>query len=169
MTIKENQPQNHDKQYKIPMELTDETIKDFNINPDDVVWWNFGEYHARAILVPATKEQYLEYMRPFWREQKWIKRRQSKQLTFDDLCETTLYHQSEPFSVESEVMKKILIGELGKLLEELEEIDQTIMKMYADDQNETQIASKVGMSQKGVNKRKHKIFEILRKKLKKFD
>ena len=38
----ENLQTNNEKQYYIPMEVTAETIKDFGINPADVVWAKIG-------------------------------------------------------------------------------------------------------------------------------
>lgn len=154
-----------EEEYKIPMEVTNETIKDFDIDPAKVVWWNFGGYRARAFLVPATEEQYYEYMRPFWKEEKWKLRRQSKQISLEDLCETTMYRQSDQLSVEAEVMKKILLEELSKCREELEEIDQIIIELFDNEVSEVKIGKQIGMCQKTVNNKKRRIFRRLNKKL----
>ena len=58
------------KQHYIPMEVTAETIKDFCINPEDVVWTRIGNKPKKVIMIPVTEEQYYEYMRPLWREDK---------------------------------------------------------------------------------------------------
>jgi Sigma-70, region 4. len=52
-------------------------------------------------------------------------------------------------------MKQVMIDELHKALDELEEIDRTIMEMYSHDHSEAEIGQAIGMSQKGVNKRKN--------------
>ena len=65
-------------------------------------------------------------------------------------------------------MKKIMIDELHKALDELEEIDRTIMDMYSHDHSEVEIGQVIGMSQKGVNKRKHKVLLKLNNRLKDF-
>lgn len=65
--MKDNQSQ---KQYQIPMAVTDETIRDYHINPADVTWTRIGDRKCRAVLIPCTKEQYEAYMRPIWREMK---------------------------------------------------------------------------------------------------
>ena len=70
MTNSEKTKTNNEKQYFIPMEVTDETIVDFNINPEEVVWAKIGNNRVRVLMVPATEEQYREYMRPLWRENK---------------------------------------------------------------------------------------------------
>ena len=52
------QTSSENKQHYIPMEVTAETIKDFGINPADVVWTRIGNRKARVIMIPATEEQY---------------------------------------------------------------------------------------------------------------
>ena len=44
------------KQYEIPMEVTNETIRDFGIDPSKVVWTKIGNRRVRAFMVPCTKE-----------------------------------------------------------------------------------------------------------------
>ena len=61
------QTSSENKQHYIPMEVTAETIKDFGINPADVVWTRIGNRKARVIMIPATEEQYKTFMRPLWR------------------------------------------------------------------------------------------------------
>ena len=62
---------NHDNQnYLIPMEVTKETIKDFNLDSSQVVPAKIGNKIVSAIIIPATKEQYEAYMRPLWAEMK---------------------------------------------------------------------------------------------------
>lgn len=39
----ENLQTNNEKQHYIPMEVTAETIKDFGINPADVVWTRYSQ------------------------------------------------------------------------------------------------------------------------------
>ena len=63
------------KKYFIPMEVTPEIIKAFNINGEEVQWTKIGNKSVRVIMVPATEEQYYAYMRPLWREGKQTGRR----------------------------------------------------------------------------------------------
>ena len=58
------------KQYFIPMEVTSETIRDFDIDHQDVEWRWIGNRRERVVKIPVTDEVYREYMRPIWREQK---------------------------------------------------------------------------------------------------
>ena len=167
MTNSEKTKTNNEKQYFIPMEVTDETIVDFNIDPEEVVWAKIGNNRVRVIMVPATEEQYREYMRPLWRENKRMQRH-GNETSLDELYEDTEYEKADEYSLEDDVFKKELISELHKALDGLEEIDRIIMEMYSQKCSETEIGQAVGMSQKGINKRKHKIFENLKTKLKNF-
>ena len=162
------QTSSENKQHYIPMEVTAETIKDFGINPADVVWTRIGNRKARVIMIPVSEEQYYEYMRPLWREDK-RQQRQEPAVSLDKLYEETEYEVADTDSdIEADVMKKMLIDELHKALDELEEIDRTIMEMYSKNHSEAEIGQAIGMSQKGVNKRKHKVLLKLNTRLKDF-
>ncbi|MCD7741909.1 MAG: hypothetical protein LUI06_06890 [Ruminococcus sp.] len=65
-----NQSQKQNKQYQIPMEVTNEIIHDFEIKPEDVTWRLVGNRKCRVVLVDVSKEVYDEYMRSVWAEQK---------------------------------------------------------------------------------------------------
>lgn len=164
----ENLQTNNEKQYYIPMEVTAETIKDFGINPADVVWAKIGNRKKRVVMIAATEEQYYEYMRPLWREDK-RQQRQEPMASLDKMYEETEYEVADTESdLEADIMKKMLIDELHKALDELEEIDRTIMEMYSNNHSEAEIGQAIGMSQKGVNKRKHKVLMKLNTRLKDF-
>lgn len=70
------------------------------------------------------------------------------------------------YEIEDSFFKKELIKKLRELLAELKEMDRIIMMMVAEGYPEAEIAKVVGLSQKGVNKHKHKIFDLLRPRLK---
>lgn len=152
------------KQHYIPMEVTAETIKDFGINPVDVVWTRIGNKPKKVIMVPVTEEQYYEYMRPLWREDK-RQQRQELMASLDKMYEETEYEAVDASGLEANVMKKIIIEELHKALDELEELDRTIMEMYSTNHSEAEIGQAVGMSQRGVGKRKQRILLKLRTRL----
>ena len=82
------------KKYFIPMEVTTETIKEFGIKPEDVQWTKIGNKPVKVIMVPSTKEQYYEYMRPLWREDK-RQQRQESMASLDKLYEETEYEISD--------------------------------------------------------------------------
>ncbi|MCD8366616.1 MAG: hypothetical protein LUC48_01115 [Clostridiales bacterium] len=65
-----NQSKQQDKQYKIPMAVTSETIRDFGIDPKDVTWRLIGNRKCRVVMVDATEEEYKAYLGPVWAEQK---------------------------------------------------------------------------------------------------
>lgn len=156
------------KHYFIPMEVTPETIKEFGIKPEDVQWTKIGNKPVKVIMVPSTKEQYYEYMRPLWREDK-RQQRQESMASLDKLYEETEYEiADENTNIEEMLTKKFLIKELHKALDELEEIDRIIMKMYSRNCTETEIGQAVGMSQRGVGKRKQRILLKLRTRLEAF-
>ena len=111
------QTSSENKQHYIPMEVTAETIKDFGINPADVVWTRIGNRKARVIMIPATEEQYKTFMRPLWREDK-RQQRQEPAVSLDKLYEETEYEVADTDSdLEADVMKKMLIDELHKALD----------------------------------------------------
>ena len=156
------------KKYFIPMEVTTETIKEFGIKPEDVQWTKIGNKPVKVIMVPSTKEQYYEYMRPLWREDK-RQQRQEPMASLDKLYEETEYEISDKdINIEEMLTKKFLIKELHKALDELEEIDRIIMKMYSRNCTETEIGQAIGMSQRGVGKRKQRILLKLRTRLEDF-
>lgn len=163
------QTNSESKQHYIPMEVTAETIKDFGINPADVVGTRIGNKPKRVVMIPVTEEQYYEYMRPLWREDK-RQQRQEPMASLDKMYEETEYEAADTDSdLEADIMKKIMIDELHKALDELEEIDRTIMEMYSHDHSEAEIGQAIGMSQKGVNKRKHRIFLKLKTRMQDFN
>ena len=158
------QTSSESKQYYIPMEVTAETIKDFGINPADVVWSRIGNKLKRVIMVPVSEEQYYEYMRPLWREDKH-QQRQEPLASLDKMYEETEYEAADTSDLEADIMKKIMIDELYTALDELEELDRTIMEMYSTNHSEAEIGQAVGMSQRGVGKRKQRILLKLRTRL----
>lgn len=162
---KENlQTSSESKQYYIPMEVTPETIKDFDINPADVLWTRIGNKPKKVIMIPVSEEQYKAYMRPLWREDK-RQQRQEPLASLDKMYEETEYEAADTSDLETDVITQIMIDELYKALDELEEIDRTIMEMYSNNHSEAEIGQAVGMSQRGVGKRKQRILLKLRTRL----
>ena len=89
--------------------------------------------------------------------------------SLDKMYEETEYEAADTSDLEADIMKAIMIDELRKALDELEEIDRTIMDMYSRGQSEAEIGQAVGMSQRGVNKRKHKVLLKLKSRLKDYE
>lgn len=66
----DKQSKKQDKQYQIPMVVTDEVIHDFGIKLDEVTWRRIGNRKCRVVMVDATEEEYKAYMEPIWAEIK---------------------------------------------------------------------------------------------------
>lgn len=78
-------------------------------------------------------------------------------MSLEELWENTEYEVADTSNLEETVIKKAMLEELHKALDELEEIDRTIAMMYSQGHTEEEIGQVVAMSQRGVNKRKKKI------------
>ena len=63
-----NQSKKQDRQFQIPMVVTDEVIHDFGFKPEDVTWRRIGK--CGVVMVDATEEEYRAYMAPIWAEIK---------------------------------------------------------------------------------------------------
>ena len=71
-------------------------------------------------------------------------------------------------STEDIVMDAMLLEALWHHIGELSEENQTIITMFSEGASEREIAEAIGISQKGVNKRKKAIFEVLKNNLQDF-
>ena len=177
------------EQYFIPLEVKEGTIitKEFEDAPR--TWSKIGNRKVRTILVPATEEQYKAYMQPEWKEDKRQQRLADKRkkrekaqaehrddssvkgwdtpVSFEQLCETGygFLGENRQDSPEEILEKEELLEALRRELAKLEELDRTILQMAVQGVSEAAIGREVGLSQKGVNKRKHRILEQLRKQL----
>ena len=147
----------------IPMEVTAQTVKDFGLDASKVEWFRIGNKLARVIKVEVTEEQYAEYMRPLWREAK-RSQRHSDEVSTDKLYELT----DQDTDIAGDIIKKELIQELRRSLAALEDLDCTIMEMFANGSSESEIGEAVGMSQRGVGKRKQRILLRLRTRLEEY-
>lgn len=175
------------QQYFIPFEVTEETIITEEYKNEPVQWLKIGNSWCKGILVPATKEVYLEYMRPIWREEKRqqrqaVNRKKREVATKNHMVDKTIKPWDTAVSFESllesgysfegisgfedELCLRELINKLQEVLLELEETNRIIMTLYFEGKSETEIGKVIGMSQKGVNKRKHKCVTFLRERLK---
>ena len=74
----------------------------------------------------------------------------------------------DDFNLEEEVVKEELLAALRHELATLQDIDRTILMMIADGASEAATGKAVGLSQKAVNKRKHKLYALLKEHLKDF-
>lgn len=177
------------QQYYIPLEVKEGTIitKEYEDTPR--TWSKIGNRKVRTILIPATKEQYEAYMRPEWKEDKRQQRLAEKRrkrekaqeehrndpslqgwdtaVSYEQLSETEYGFPGEirQASLDEILEKEELLKALRRELAKLEKLDRTILQMAIQGVSEAAIGREVGLSQKGVNKRKHRILEQLRNQL----
>lgn len=87
-----------------------------------------------------------------------------------DCFEETGYLPADPTAVDPQQILEdaLLLEELWEAVAELEPDNQTIIRLFSDGATEREIADAVGLSQKGVNKRKSKLFALLYERLKDF-
>nr|DAE90196.1 MAG TPA: RNA polymerase sigma factor [Caudoviricetes sp.] len=158
---------NHEKkQFYIPLEITDSTIITEDYRFCKIRNSKIGNRPVRTILIPATEEQYYAFMRPEWREDKRRQRHAAQETSTDWICDAYELEPESDFNLEEAVLKRELLTALQHELAALKEIDRIILQMFSEGCSERTIGYKVGMSQKGVNKRKHRLLELLREDLK---
>jgi len=133
--------------------------------------------------IPVSEEVYRAYKRPAWAEHKrkerekrcrdekghrctkdcsqCDKQRAGSVLSLDRFAEEG-YEIADSVDIAELVAEKLLLEELAIALNELDPQNKRIAELYGEGLSEREIASQVGLSQKGVNKRKTKIFNQLR-------
>lgn len=159
--------ENSEKQYYIPMETSKEFAKAHGYTEADFKWWKIGNRLKLVILVPCSEEEYRAFIQPIWRENK-AEERKREYFEKHQLTETSVEKLSEDFGFDIEdssvdLDKELLLMELKGLLKDMEDLDQHIVELYLQGNSESAIGKEVGMSQKGINKRKKKIFEKIKK------
>lgn len=154
------------KQFYIPLEITDGTVITEDYQFCEIRRSKIGNRLVRTIMIPATKKQYYAFMRPAWREDKRRQRHAAQETSSDWIREAYDLEPESDFNLEEAVLKQELLTALQHELAALKEIDRIILQMFSEGCSERTIGYKVGMSQKGVNKRKHRLLELLRENLK---
>lgn len=163
-----NQQTNKDKKYYIPFEITPEIIITEEYKNTEPCWRKIGRRMVRCILVPVTEEQYLAYMRPIWREDKRQQRHGTDEVSMDALHDAYEWEPLDDFNLEDEILNEELLSVLRNVSKMLDGVDQKILMMLANGYSEAKVGEAVGLSQKGVNKRKHKLYALLKEHLKEF-
>lgn len=158
----------NEKRFYIPLELTPETVITEEYKDCEVRWSKIGCRKVRTILILANKEQYYEFMRPLWREDKRQQRHGADEISADKAQDDYELEVPDDFNLEEEVVKEELLAVLRHELAALQDIDRTILLMIADGASEAATGKAVGLSQKAVNKRKHKLYALLKEHLKDF-
>lgn len=169
----------------------DEKLIDYEVESKDRQF--YLEIDGKTIYV--TEEVYRAYMQPIWAEKKRkerearcsisngkgsIKRcmedcsicqhpKRGIPLSLDKFYEDSQYEVADEYQnsldrlIEDEFNEK-----LRQAILELKPLDQQIINLFSLNNSEREIAKEVGLSQKTVNNRKNKAFEILREKMKKY-
>ena len=170
-----------DPQYFIPMEVTSETIRDFNIDPKDVEWRWIGNRREEVVKIPVTEKVYREYMRPIWREQKEATRAKKQCVNQErkdgcnhdcDHCTQPVFRESCIDMMTSEVLstvnledfciQKLMTEQLIEAMADLDPMDQLLLQLIGEEESERTIADTLSKSKTAVHKRKDKLFAMLR-------
>nr|DAT66310.1 MAG TPA: ECF RNA polymerase sigma factor-anti-sigma complex, zinc binding motif.6A [Caudoviricetes sp.] len=173
------------KEKIVYMEVTSETIRDYNISPEQIQWRYLGNHRAQAVAIRVTEKVYAAIMRPMWSEQKQEARTKYQciykgdkkvcnqdcdhctQLVFRESCIDFMEEDvliSEP--LETTYIKKLLIETLIIEVNKLAPMDQLLLKLIGEAVSEREIARIMGgRSKTAIHKRKEKLFVMLRKKL----
>lgn len=159
---------NEEKKYYAPLEITSGMVIPMQYRGYKIRWTKIGNRTVRAILIPVSEAVYREFMRPLWREDKRRQRHGSDEVSADKMYEDFELEFPDDFDLEKIVMKKELLAALRRELVALQAIDRTILTMIANGYSEAAVGKAVGLSQKAVNKRKHKLFALLKEHLKDF-
>ncbi len=160
--------QTSDKTYYIPLEVTESRKKSAKYNGYTVkLAWIEGRL-VMSFMVPVSKEVYDTYMHFEWKEAKY-QQRHGNMVSLDDIWAS---YEIEPCddskSVEEEVEERDLSSAIKKEILKLEKKDRTILVMHSKDNSEREIAPVVNMSQRGVGKRKNRLFDELHEALEDF-
>lgn len=157
---------NEERKYYIPLEIKPETFIPEEYKSSEFRWSRIGCRKVRTILIPATEEQYRAYMRPLWREDKHQQRHGTDEASADRARDDYELEVPDDFDLEEAVLKEELLIALRRELAALQDIERTILLMAANGSSESAIGKVVGLSQKAVNKRKHKLYALLQDRLK---
>ena len=185
----ENVQKKNEKRWYIPMEVTDKTVFTTEYENAPRKWSKIGNRMVRTILIPATKEQYEAYMRPQWKENKRRQRLAEKRkkreraqeehrvdksvkgwdtpVSYEQLTEIEYGFEAD-FDLEGMALKEELLTALRHELAAWQEINRAIVMMIANGFSEAAVGKAVGLSQKAVNKRKHKLYSVLKNRLQDF-
>lgn len=127
------------------------------------------EEREKRCIIPSSRKGMTKRCRGICSECEFYR---SGKDTYGTVSLDTLYdnYDWEPISEDESNLDKMIYDEQRKAMyeaiEKLEdETDRQIIKLFLEDYSERKIAEIVGMSQKGVNKRKAKIIEDLKEML----
>lgn len=142
-------------------------------------------------VVEVTEEIYRAYKQPLWAERKREEREKrciisngkgcTKRCTADcSVCDKQRtgsvlsldkftddgFDVSDDINIADILLDKMLLEELYEALQELDPENRLIMELFSIGKSEREISANIGLSQKAINKRKAKLFEQLKERLK---
>lgn len=152
-----------------------------------------GAWHLtiEGQVIEVTEEVYRAYKQPLWAERKREEREKrciisdgkggTKRCTAD--CSTCKEQRTGSvlsldkfkdegldvpgaINIEDILLDKMLLEELFEALEELDPENRLIIDLFSIGKSEREISANIGLSQKTINKRKAKLFEQLKERLK---
>lgn len=176
----DNQSQLLAREFYIPMELTEETIKDFGIDRNKVEWKKICNRSCRVIMVKVTEEQYNTYMRSLWREDQYARRHGNGMLSSNAIREgSDGSNVAEPDKrecivlasdedIEEDVVYKEAVNRLQEILDSLEELDRKIVQGFYEQKTQAEIGRELGLKQRTVSNKIRKIFDRMSEECKDF-
>ncbi len=143
----------------------------------------YFEYLSMDIMTPEIKQLYWRSLKGSERSSRCRlengtrctascrncpRQREGAPLSLDALAEIGTEVDDRLFSLENHIVELELSEALNNAISTLSEQNRAIIILFSEGVTERAIAAEVGMSQKGVNNRIHKIIDILRENLKDF-
>lgn len=143
----------------------------------------YFEYLSMDIMTPEIKQLYWRSLKGSERRSRCRlengtrctascrncpRQREGTPLSLDAMSEIGIETADMLFSLENHIVELELSEALGNAISALNEQNRTIIILFSEGVTERAIAAEVGMSQKGVNNRIHKIIDILRESLRDF-
>lgn len=142
----------------------------------------FSEYRSLNIMTPEIKQLYWRSLKDSERSSRCRmangarctaschncpRQRDGAPLSLDALSEIGT-EVADALSIEDHIMDLELSEALKDAISALSEKNRTIILLFSEGVTERAIAAEVGLSQKGINNRIHKIIAILQESLKDF-
>ena len=155
----------------VELEVTDEIIRDFGIDPKEVKILKHGSRFVKCILVETTEEVYKAYMQLEWREDKRRYRRSQEDIISSKKMPVSIDVEDEDgnkmeirdtFNLEKDICIKEFFNEYLKFLGDVNDVDMKIIRLsYEEGLSQREISKIVKLSQKTVSNRLKKYRDIL--------
>lgn len=125
---------------------------------------------VQGVPVEVSKDVYLAYYQ-MDRHARFLEEKDSRNgktlysaLDTDSMLGEDLIHDPDGINAEESAITKILKEQLHTCIDLLSDPEKSLVRaLYFDGKSEREYAKTIGLSQKGVNKRKQKVLKKLRK------